>query len=398
MQKAHLTTATLLTTLLLTPPAHAEIIVGIDDPNNHGNTINTDITADYGEPILDITNLRPYQRLHIGHDKDANLIINNASTLTTDYTYLAHYSQSNSIVSIHDIGSNWTTSGFYIGRAGNATLNIKNGATINSSFANIALQDNSTGTVNIQDSGSNWTITGILNVGNKGQAALNIKNGATVNATRTVIGNLGHIKLQNGTLNTSSINTTSPQFLTGTGTINIAGEIYDKTITLQNQSDLKYATTLNGTNQNISLNLDLTQINDELGAGNSGTGILNIKNGIKLNSKNGYIGALQGSNGTVNIQDNSSNWTVGNITIGGRGQANLNIANGANVNSNSATIGKYSTSNGTVNIKDPGSNLTVNGRIMLGDRGNTTLNISNGATVNSNFRHSSPTQTLLTPR
>ncbi len=436
-----LTTATLLTTLLLTPTTktNAEIIVGIDDPNNPGTTINTDITSFTGNPV-DINNTST--TIHIGHSGTANLLINNASILNTGNTFIGFDPSANGIVNIQDPTSNWTiNSNLFIGKNGHATLNISNGATVTTNnYAHIGHSSGSNGIVNIQDQGSSWTIVNSLSVGtnsqatlnitngatvitnnytyissnstiniqsqgsslttnntlyiglNEAQGTLNISNGATVNATNTSIGENGHITLNNGTLNTNFISSLDPQHLTGTGTINLNKKIFDKIITLQNQSDLISTITLRGTNQNITLNTDLSNNNNELGAGNIGTGILNIQNGIQLNSQYGYIGKKLGSNGTVNIQDTGSSWTISkNLYVGAGGKAILNITNGATVTSNqNVSINDYygeQNNNSQINIDGQGSTLSTQSITINGPNGQSYLNIENSATVNTNSLH-----------
>ena len=355
-----LSTATFLSIILIIPTTNtnAEIIVGIDDPINPGNIINTDITDIDGNPIDITSNPLPYI-IHFGHDQYSSLLINNASTLWTDKSYIGYNYGSSGTVNIQDAGTNWTiTDWLLVGHYGQGTLNIKNGATVNaSSNAYIGSGYSPSGTVNIQDPNSNLTIADILYVGFNGQATICIKNGATVNATATSIGSNAHITLNNGTLNTGTISSLDPQKISGTGTINLGGEIYDQNITLQNQNDFIISTTiLNGINQNIILNTDLSLNNVRLGVGQNGTGRLNIQNGMQINSQDGYIGFNSGSNGTVNMQDPGSSWTIANdLYVGRWGQATLNIKNGATVNAINTFIGSkghINLNNGTLNTHE----------------------------------------------
>ena len=136
-----------------------------------------------------------------------------------------------------------------------------------SKYGYIGQNTDANGTVNVQDENSKWTITDHLVIGYQGQGTLNIKNGATVNTADIFIGYNGHVTLGQRLAQRKIhqlINTTTA--LTGTGTINMSsGVVYDKTITLQNQNDLQFTTILNDTNQNITLNTDLSQYNYELG-------------------------------------------------------------------------------------------------------------------------------------
>ena len=378
------TTATLLTALLLSPTTktNADIIVGIDDPNNPGTIINNDITDFNGSPA-DITS---YGNVTVGYNSTANLLINNASTLTLYDAYIGLNTGSNGTVSVQDLNSNWTTAGsLYVGRFGQATLNIKNGATA-STLANayIGSEAGSSGTVNIQDTGSAWAITNDLYVGDSGQATLNISTGATVEASQIYFGDQGHINLNGGTLSTQYIQSLDPKHLTGVGTINTLGIIYDHTLTLQDQTNLRFTKGLSGANQNIVHNSDLSQNSYSLGAGNNGTGTLNIRNGVQIASQFGYIGNNAGSNGTVNIQDTDSTWTADRLYVGYSGQGTLNIKNGATASTlDNAYIGYETDSSGTVNIQDTNSIWTTNS-LIVGRYGQGVLNIKNGATVNSN--------------
>ncbi len=326
--------AALLTTFLLTSvtSSNAEIIIGIDDPDNPSNTINTDITNFHGRPV-DINNFTSGTTLIIGYNSVANLQIDNQSILNTTSTYIGY-------------------------------------------------NTDSIGIVNVQDTGTIWELSSSLTVGYYGQALLNITNNATVKARFLRINKHGNITINNGIINADNIHTQQISKITGTGTINTFGRVYDHDLTLQNLSDLQFTHTITNENQNLTINTDLSQASQHFGAGNSNQATVNIQNGLQTNSFFGYIGIFLGSNGTINIQDPDSSWKVNNtLYIGEEGQGTLNISNGATASTGSVYMGYKATANGTANIHGPGSLWTIGYDLSIGKNGQGALNISNNATV-----------------
>ena len=237
------------------------------------------------------------------------------------------------------------------------TLNIKNGVQIKSTYGYIGYRGQ--GTINAQDNETKLTINDKLYVGryDNFHATLNITNNAIVDTGTLHIGKKGEINIDNATLNVSYLDTKYlvQNKITGSGTINTNGIIYDQTVTLQNQTDLFNSTTLTNDNQNFTINTDLSKTSYLLGAGNTGQGTLNIKNGIQINAITTTIGNLENSDGTINVQGQNTKLTTQNLYVGRQGVGTLNITNGAKVSTNEL----YS-NNGIINIQNENSTLTIN--------------------------------------
>jgi T5SS/PEP-CTERM-associated repeat protein len=116
-------------------------------------------------------------------------------------------------VTVTGAGSKWTNiNELRVGNNGVGTLNVANGAAVTNSDAYIATTAGSKGTAIVGGSGANWTINGVLNVGGDlntgiagGTALLDINAGGTVNTHDTVIFQNGKVRLQGGTLDTTTV-------------------------------------------------------------------------------------------------------------------------------------------------------------------------------------------------
>ena len=131
-----------------------------------------------------------------------------------------------------------------------------------------------------------------------------------------------------------------------------------------------------------------------------GSGTLQIQNGGVVSSSAGYIsyssnnmGGYAGSGvGLVTVSGTGSQWTSGNLTIGGSGQGGmLNISNGGTVSSANTYIGYQtgSSSNppamGTVTVTGANSTWTNSGNVTIGYSGGTgTVNLVGGGVASSN--------------
>lgn len=92
-------------------------------------------------------------------------------------------------------------------------------------------------------------------------------------------------------------------------------------------------------------------------SGPGGTGTLNIRSGGTLvNQSDGYVSALAGSVGNVNISGSGSQWNnSGTLYIGDYGQGTLTISSGGVVTSNTTYLGFQSGSSGNVSVSGVGS-------------------------------------------
>ena len=398
--------------------------VGFNDSTNNNDASNSLIS-------IDPSPVNSFGRLRVGIKGNATLNISDGGEIITSNIYIASEEESNSTINITDQDSLIHSSYLYIGGKGNGTLNISNGAKVKSGIATIgnAAELTNQGIVNITDASSYWNATrlivgnysqGTLNISNdasvyahnlkvgyygqgsiniSGQdshltvgqlltvahhksASLNISDNATVNAKIINIGTLGNITLDNGTINVNHLNITTFDKITGTGTINTKGQIYDRSLTLSNPSDLLFSKIITSPNQNITINTDLNDTSEIFGAGNNGIGVVEISNGTRIKSINGQLGVSQNAIGAVNISDQSSQWKIENLEVGINGIGVINISNNGTLRSSSAKLALNENSTGVVNIDGQGA-IWHTFKMEIASKGQGALNITNSAKVRS---------------
>ena len=119
--------------------------------------------------------------------------------------------------------------------------------------------------------------------------------------------------------------------------------------------------------------------------GRTSDGTISVDNGDILQSKNGHIAYVSGTEGEVTITGSGSTWNAsGSIFIGEDGEGALNIADGGQVICNSfAYLGFDSAASaGTLNVDGSNSTWTSSTYFYVGYGGNGELNITNGGTFN----------------
>jgi len=127
-----------------------------------------------------------------------------------------------------------------------------------------------------------------------------------------------------------------------------------------------------------------------VGVGRLGQGTLNIRNEGKIISREGYIGQLAGSTGTVTVDGKGTSWTIpldynGDFWIGNMGGAGtLTVSNGATVSTTSDIYTAVSGSNvsALVQVDGMGSTLNADALCYLGMSGTSTVHVTNGAEFN----------------
>lgn len=297
-------------------------------------------------------------------------------------------SDTSATATVDGSGSKWTNSGtLSVGEFwGDGALSITNGGTVTASSSNIG-SGFSSGVATVDGSGSTWNTSGNLNI-HKG--SLNITNHSAVtvgqttfvgdSASRSGIINFG---ASGGTLTTGSLAASVSQ-LTGKGTINTRGLIWDGNLVFDSSSSLKRTITAG---ENVAIKLDMVSDpsnNGDLGAGHTGTGSLTIKNNTTVNSRSGYIAYASGSSGVATVTGSGSQWiNSGDLYVGRGGNGTLDITDGATVRSVNGIIAYVSPNSvGVVNVTGSGSTWNNSGYLRVGAGGNGTLNISGGAAVN----------------
>ena len=343
--------------------------------------------------------------LYVGYSGEGTLNITERGVANCDYYgYIGYRSGSVGHISVNNGNSSWTSKyDLYIGYSGQGALSVTDGGVVSCRHGFVGYESGSISQATIDGSGSNLTIGGEygrLYVGYKGQGTLNIINGGAVNvACETWVakeeGSTGEIHFENGTLNTGSILAGASR-LTGEGTINTHGIVSDIDLVFDSTHGLSQVITLDGQpGQNITINLSQDDTG-ALGAGYAGEGTLAIRDGVSLESTDGYLGYKSGATGQVTVDGSGSTWTMnhgtGSLCIADYGQGMMSITNGGQVSCGRADIGRESGSSGQVTVDGNGSTWIVNGvdwwwkvlGLKVGCYGQGTLDITNGGVVISN--------------
>ncbi len=123
-------------------------------------------------------------------------------------------------------------------------------------------------------------------------------------------------------------------------------------------------------------------VSNETYVGAFGTGVLTLSGGGTLANVNGFLGFLNGTTGTVNIDGATSSWTNSNgIIVGVEGTGFLNLTNGGQLSNVSGTLGNAATAQGTAQVDGANSRWISSGSILVGNGGTGNLTLSNGGSV-----------------
>ncbi|WP_161554725.1 autotransporter-associated beta strand repeat-containing protein [Ereboglobus luteus] len=161
-------------------------------------------------------------------------------------------------------------------------------------------------------------------------------------------------------------------------------------LSIGHQSGASGTVTVSGNGSQLSLNESPSYIVNQFVIGNSGTGLLDIKQGglVNISGANSSIiaGYTAGGVGTINVSGNGSELNTDNqmlLGFGANSAGHLNISDGAQMTTSSFLyIGKHATGTGAVMVTGPGSRLNAQGKtISVGDKGTGTLTIENSALV-----------------
>ena len=319
--------------------------------------------------------------IHVGLNGQGTLNIGDGGKVTSAQSHLGYNAGSTGIATVTGADSLWQASGYIrVGEYGQGTLNIADGGKVSSAQNSIGYYAGSTGSVTVTGAGSLWESAAGLSV-NRG--TLNIENGGKVTNTG------GSISTFTGSSATSGIVTVIGQnsLWQNSSTLNVSG-------TLNVQDGGK----VTNTNGNIGVGNNHTGIATVTGSNslwqNSGTlnvssaggqATLNIENGGKVTSTNGFIG--YGNNQTTGIAtvtgansrwENSGQLFIGGSTspAGGSGSGSLIINDGGIVSAaNGVTIwstGSLSGNGGTLDgdvvnrgLIGPMEVLTITGDLTL---------------------------------
>ena len=227
------------------------------------------------------------------------------------------------------------------------SLSMTDGRQVHSAAGLLGHDAGSLGQASISGPGTTWTIDGDLIVGLAGAGKLTVGTGATV----TVGGELrlsensavdaSFINLTGGQLDVGTLRA-APSQLRGTGTIRVDGYHTDGQIVFDDPNAMLGSVVLDDLpGQQVTIEFDPNAIG-LLGVGYKGEGLLHVRNGAKLHTGRGALGAEFGSHGTATIEGAGSEWIVdqtldvGSETSDGRGT--LRVLDGARVESDAVIV------------------------------------------------------------
>ena len=306
-----------------------------------------------------------------------------------------------------------------IGETAFGQVTVQGGSTTASSSGMLGDYDTADGVAIISGSGSRWDITNTLMVGNRGSATLQILDGGVVTT-----GNWMDINYSSDS--GAAVHVTGVDAFGNASTLQVGAELtvgyYNgesdailmvteggKVISASGQigfgagSNAYGHATVSGSDGagNVSTWENAGEL--AVGAGNFGTGLLDITDGGKVISASGVIGKERNSEGEVIVTGtdgagNISTWEItGNLVVGNSGSGLLLILDGGKVSNVNGTIGAaedgdYSVVSvlgtdgaGNVSTWENSGSLTVGedawGRLYIEDGGKVT---SNGAVIGSN--------------
>ena len=214
----------------------------------------------------------------------------------------------------------------------------------------IGYSSGSQGTLSVTGTGSSWTNSSSLYVGYGGTGEMDITAGATGKTSENPV----YLGFQSS----------------GNGTMKIDG---------------------------AGSSFQLSQFSSSLTIGESGTGMLSITNGGKLDTQAQpiTIGDLTGSNGTLSIDGATSSListsnSLSSVGVGNSGTGNFSITSGAQVSLANLSVGYGAGGAGTVTVDGTGSSLSLlNFGLQLGNFSSTpsttsaSVTIKNGASLSA---------------
>lgn len=139
--------------------------------------------------------------------------------------------------------------------------------------------------------------------------------------------------------------------------------------------------TIDTTSPNVTVISGATATAQQTFVGGVANGSLSILGGGTLNDAYGYIGYLQGGNGSVSVSGSSVWNNTADLSVGRLGAGGLGISGGGTVTDVNASIGGGASGSGIVTVTGAGSTWTNSGDVSVGDLGSGTLAVSNGAFV-----------------
>ncbi|MBQ3351874.1 MAG: PEP-CTERM sorting domain-containing protein [Thermoguttaceae bacterium] len=273
------------------------------------------------------------------------------------------------------------------GSYGTGTLNLDSATIYTDGYLYVGNHTGSTGEVNLTNGATFTYPAHSMRIGQSGTGTLNVESSSSLNGAEIY---LGYNEAGNGTLNLDNASVTSKSIVVGnlgTGTVNASGSTVNITGALNiggNEADTKPAGTGNATFSNGSSLTTTTNVS----VGTYGQGTLTIDASNATIGADGYlyVGNHTGSTGTVTLQNGATLSTPGHTPrIGQSGTGVMNVLSGSRLDSSAKDIhiGYNAAGNGTLNI-DGGTASSL--KVWVGNSGTGTLSVRNGF-LDTNSNH-----------
>ncbi len=273
------------------------------------------------------------------------------------------------------------------GSYGTGTLNVDSATIYTDGYLYVGNHTGSTGEVNLTNGATFTYPAHSMIIGQSGTGTLNVESASSLNGAEIY---LGYNEAGNGTLNLDNASVTSKTIVAGnlgTGTINASGSTVNITGALNiggNEADSKPAGTGNVTFSNGSSITTTTNIS--VGTYGQGTLTIDASNATIGNDGYLYVANHTGSTGTVTLQNGATLSTPGHTPrIGQSGTGVMNVLSGSRLDSSAKDIhiGYNAAGNGTLNI-DGGTASSL--KVFVGNNGTGTLSVRNGF-LDTNSNH-----------
>ncbi len=366
-----------VSSVLLADDGEGNAVLNVQGPNSQLNILGNILAGDNGQATVNIF--------------DGATMTSNSGGIATG------------TVNVSGTGTKWIVGDgegdydgdFYIGSTrGSAEFNLTDGGTVESKDTRIANWHNSEAVATVDGQGSQWNVQ-TLRLGTDGKATLNILNDGIVNVISAIYTNeLSEIYMDDGELHAPQIDSQTINAIvkggSKSGKLVTGGFVYDGEVVVDDPTSVTgwEIQTVNGSVKVVS---DLTRSSKELGAGAYGQGALTITNGAQVTSRRGIIGYRDGSEGTILVTGQNSQWIVDDnirhedfLEIGKAGTGTLNIEDGGYVNSRYVYVGGYNEGTGHLNVSGLGSRIVATERLDTSRVNKSTINISNGGEVIAN--------------
>jgi T5SS/PEP-CTERM-associated repeat protein len=291
---------------------------------------------------------------------------------------------------IYPADPSWWISGAdaYVGNTADGTLTVSDGSTLTCLHGIIGFSSGVTGTVTVTGAGSSWATGNKLYVGLLGNGNLNITNGGTVTTGSSAVlgvftGSTGTVTVD-GTGSAWTVNNTLGIGTAGTGVLNIAN---DGAVTVSGTTTLGTLGTINLSGGTLTTPILSGSTSQILGTGTlvtrSWTGDFDlIVDGISPTTQT--AGHLTDSGRDITIKldiADSGTSPISGLSIGYQASGSLTITNGQTLASTGNYVGNLAGSTGTVAVDGTGSTWSTGSALYVGYNGTGSASVTDGGTI-----------------